>query len=304
MIEYIKNKVLDTSIYFSFDRSGFERHQRDFSNKIEDLDFSGKTALITGASTGIGLEVAKGFFAQNGERLTVLSRTAPKNLEGHQFQECDLGNYKNVLSVADNINSNLDFLILNAGGMPEKYIENEYNHEQQFASQLMGHFILMRRLIDLGKVAKETKVIWTASGGMYLVKYNHSMLQMKPESYDKVAAYANVKRAQVILSEYLSEKFDPFFAVMHPGWVETDAVKDAIPQFYDFTKKRLRTPEQGADTILWLMGNKESKLSGKFWFDRKQVKKVAFPWTRNSKEECDYLFNFCEDFYQSLINER
>ena len=56
MIEYIKNKVLDTSIYFSFDRSGFERHQRDFSNKIEDLDFSGKTALITGASTGIGLE--------------------------------------------------------------------------------------------------------------------------------------------------------------------------------------------------------------------------------------------------------
>ena len=37
---------------------------------------------------------------------------------------------------------------------------------------------------------------------------------------------------------------------MHPGWVETDAVKDAIPQFYDFTKKRLRTPEQGADHSL------------------------------------------------------
>ena len=64
MFEYIKNKVLDTSIYFSFDRSGFERHQRGFSNKIEELDFAGKAALITGASTGIGLEVAKGFFAQ------------------------------------------------------------------------------------------------------------------------------------------------------------------------------------------------------------------------------------------------
>ena len=303
MLNFIKNKVLDSTIYLSFDRTGFKRHELGFSELIDDFDMADKTTLVTGASSGIGFTISEEL-SKLGSSVIVLSRRKPTNLENLNYLPCDLGDYQQTLNCINEINHELDFLVLNAGGMPDTYTENKYGHEQQFASQLMGHFILMRSLIDQGKVSKKTKVIWTSSGGMYLVKYNHSMIQMNPEKYDKVSAYANVKRAQVILSSYFAKNFSPFNAVMHPGWVETEAVKSSIPKFYEFTQKRLRSPRQGADTILWLLGTKEEIPSGEFWFDRKQVKKVAFPWTKNSKEECDQLFNFCESFYQSLIREK
>ena len=77
---------------------------------------------------------------------------------------------------------------------------------------------------------------------------------------------------------FFSTKFKDggvIFCVMHPGWVDTSGVRSAIPGFFEFTKKRLRTPAQGADTAAWLVG--ESNIpSGEFWFDRKQQKKVVF----------------------------
>jgi hypothetical protein len=58
---------------------------------------------------------------------------------------------------------------------------------------------------------------------------------------------------------------------MHPGWVDTPGVVNALPEFYRVTKCLLRKPEQGADTITWLAAAKEaSKVSGKFWLDREQ----------------------------------
>ncbi|MHC9314052.1 hypothetical protein, partial [Xanthomonas campestris] len=42
------------------------------------------------------------------------------------------------------------------------------------------------------------------------------------------------------------------FSVMHPGWVDTPMIANAMPDFYHSMKARLRTPEQGADTMVWL----------------------------------------------------
>ena len=111
-----------------------------------------------------------------------------------------------------------------------------------------------------------------------------------------------MKRAQIIVNDFLSTKFKDsgvIFCVMHPGWVDTSGVRSAIPGFFEFTKKRLRTPAQGADTAAWLIG-KDGIPSGEFWFDRKQQKKVVFPWTKNSEQEREALFRLCEDYYQSI----
>jgi hypothetical protein len=59
---------------------------------------------------------------------------------------------------------------------------------------------------------------------------------------------------------------------MHPGWARTEGVKASLPTFNRVMRPLLRTPEQGADTIVWLAAADEpGSQSGKFWFDREIV---------------------------------
>ena len=64
----------------------------------------------------------------------------------------------------------------------------------------------------------------------------------------------------------------------------------------------LRVPSEGADTINWLIGTKDTLPSGELWFDREIRKKVVFPWTKNSEKECASILNFCESIYEKLTN--
>ncbi|XP_075228911.1 dehydrogenase/reductase SDR family member 12-like [Lycorma delicatula] len=57
----------------------------------------------------------------------------------------------------------------------------------------------------------------------------------------------------VVLAEIYSREYPNIFcASMHPGWVDTDGMKESMPEFYNQMKDRLRTPKQGADTVVWL----------------------------------------------------
>lgn len=58
---------------------------------------------------------------------------------------------------------------------------------------------------------------------------------------------------QVVLAEIYSREYPNIFcASMHPGWVDTDGMKESMPEFYNQMKDRFRTPKQGADTVVWL----------------------------------------------------
>ncbi|MCO5567654.1 hypothetical protein L7F22_021348 [Adiantum nelumboides] len=64
------------------------------------------------------------------------------------------------------------------------------------------------------------------------------------------------------------------FYSMHPGWADTPAVAKSMPQFKSMVQNRLRTPEQGADTVVWLATQPNGKLnSGSFYFDRMEARK-------------------------------
>ncbi len=57
---------------------------------------------------------------------------------------------------------------------------------------------------------------------------------------------------------------------MHPGWADTPGVADALPRFRQLTKPFLRSPAQGADTIVWLAADPDvPAASGRFWLDRR-----------------------------------
>ncbi|XP_075228689.1 dehydrogenase/reductase SDR family member 12-like [Lycorma delicatula] len=78
----------------------------------------------------------------------------------------------------------------------------------------------------------------------------------------------------VVLAEIYSREYPNIFcASMHPGWVDTDGMKESMPEFYNQMKDRFRTPKQGADTVVWLALAERpiNNTSGLFYQDRTAI---------------------------------
>ena len=100
---------------------------------------------------------------------------------------------------------------------------------------------------------------------------------------------------------FLKEEFpDQIITAMHPGWVATPGVSSAIPKFDKKMKGRLRSPLQGADTILWLLATRKPIESGSLYFDRKKVKTHFFWFTKSSDKKLPELVELLKDKEPSL----
>ena len=121
------------------------------------------------------------------------------------------------------------------------------------------------------------------------------------------------KRFQVMMTEMLSRS--PWgkeirFECMHPGWADTPAVQSSIPGFHKATKRILRSPLEGADTVIYLAAARDlPSESGRFWFDRQPRDPYLLPRTRESHEVRRALWDFsftsigepCPDFPETVI---
>jgi hypothetical protein len=77
---------------------------------------------------------------------------------------------------------------------------------------------------------------------------------------------------------------------MHPGWAETPGVARSLPLFLRLTRPFLRTPEEGADTIVWLAAAPEvASQTGRLWLDREQHPAAILPGTAGTPEEREQL---------------
>lgn len=299
------DRLLDLSIIFSFDHSGFKRHCPD---QLKKVDLSGSKGVITGASSGIGLAAAKTLM-QQGMNCVLIGRRADKFKENFLSEDpltciLDMADLKKVYDFARNeVHNPIDLLIHNAGAMPDKLSITNEGFEQMFASQVLGPFILTKTLADSGKLKKGCRIIFVSSGGMYLQKLDLKDLLCKNNKYNKYAVYANAKRAQVILSEQFAKKYPQYlFSAMHPGWVDTPGVSASMPTFKKLMGKRLRSSEEGADTILWL-ATADGYPSGKFWFDRKQAKTTILNFNQSTNDEKESLWKYCESIFHSMGGE-
>ena len=87
-----------------------------------------------------------------------------------------------------------------------------------------------------------------------------------------------------------------------PGWADTPAVRSSMPDFYNKMKDRLRTVEQGADTLVWLSLAKSvtedpKNQGGQFFQDREPVSKhLPLAWTRSSEAEDLKLMSVLDEF--------
>lgn len=291
------DSALDASVVFSFDRNGYRRHARRFDARDLEVDLTGRTMLITGANAGLGLAATQQL-AKLGATVVMACRdlqraeVAQRSVSGRtELLRLDVSSRADVKRfVADWGTRPLDVLINNAGVLPTSRQQTSEGHELAFATNLLGAVDLTRGLLPR---LRETKgrVVLVSSGGMYPVKLDLEALQGRVARYDGVAAYAQTKRAQVIVNELWAQR-EPHvtFSAMHPGWADTGGVRGSLPTFHALTSRLLRTADEGADTITWLAAVQRPLPSGQFWFDREAVKTHAFPWTKEDAATRDALW--------------
>jgi NAD(P)-dependent dehydrogenase (short-subunit alcohol dehydrogenase family) len=304
----LMNRILDRSVLFSFDRSGFKRHQRGFDRSDLEVSMRGKVCLVTGANSGLGLATAEGL-AERGATVHLICRSEERGAEAREEVTRATGNPEVHLDIVDISrpgsvrdfvqgldDRQVDVLIHNAGVLPLEREVTPEGYELTVATHIVGPFLLTRLLRPR---LHDSRVIFVSSGGMYTKRFDLKQMLARDGRYDGVSAYAMTKRAQVILSELWAEELRSTRTVvnaMHPGWAATPGVERSLPGFWRVMNSRLRTPAEGADTALWLAAaRKGGEETGKLWFDRRAVPTHLVPWTREAAGERLSLWRWCEE---------
>jgi NAD(P)-dependent dehydrogenase (short-subunit alcohol dehydrogenase family) len=302
--------LVDPFIVSSFDRTGFRIHSLAFEPGDLDVDLSDRRCLVTGANSGIGFETALAL-ADLGAEVVLLCRNAERGEQALesirertgnprvQLVLLDVSDLANVREVAPRLAERpVDVLVHNAGVLPEGRALTREGLEQCFATHVAGPFLLTQLLRPALEKSSDARIVWVSSGGMYTRGLALSDPDWSQRAYDGVTAYAETKRAQVVLSELFAEAFAGTSIksnAMHPGWAETPAVKSSLPSFYRVTKRILRTPAEGADTVVWLAAcPRLEDESGRFFFDREQRRTHFLPFTRETPEDRHALWKLCE----------
>ena len=292
--------LLEASVIGSFSRIGISARSRLLPEFSTGHQFAGGgVALVTGATSGLGLVAASElawcgwtvhFLARDPARAARAQRqmaAAGRSGAAVSYGIADLEDTDSVRAFVREFRAThhrLDVLIHNAGTIHERYAVNRAGIELTVAGQVVAPFALTRLLLPVLRAAAPARVVTVSSGGMYTQRLDPAILQMPESGYRGVTAYARAKRAQVALSQEWARRISPAeiaFHAMHPGWADTPGITTALPRFSRVLRPVLRSPEEGADTIVWLATADRRLLgSGRFWHDRRPRSVYRLPWTR------------------------
>jgi hypothetical protein len=158
---------------------------------------------------------------------------------------------------------------------------------------------LLCRNEERGKQAR-FGIINVSSAAMYFAKLNVDDPQFHRCPYTGPLAYAESKRTEVELTRLWNERWQGTGVsthAMHPGWADTPSAWGAVPRLATPIRPLLRTPEQGADTLLWLAVNPRliENESGQFWFDRRPRDTHRLGFGTSSEAERETFWELCCD---------
>ncbi|KAM4589673.1 DHRS-12_like_SDR_c-like domain-containing protein isoform 2-T2 [Fundulus diaphanus] len=300
-----------------FTKNGHLAAAKRFAEKDLEVSVAGRSFMITGANSGIGKAAAMAVAKRGGTvhmvcrnkdkaeeaRADIVKETGNKEIYVHIL---DLSETKKVWEFAEGFKKKfkaLNVLINNAGSIMSQRDVNAEGLEKSFAVNVLGVYILTKSLIPLLEKSTDPRVITVSSGGMLVQKLRIGNLQSERGRYDGTMVYAQHKRQQVVMTEQLAKTHTNIhFSVMHPGWVDTP-VANAMPDFHRSMKDSLRTPEQGADTVVWLAISEAATTnpSGHFYQDRKVVPThLPLAWTHSSPLEEQKLMLLLEDLAKTF----
>jgi len=256
--------------------------------KFCDKNLKGKTLVLTGATSGIGLETAR-LFAERGARLICINRDRGKSkiLErelrerfGCEIQTliADFSSLEQLKKCADEllkIEKPIDILIHNAGVFNTKRLFSEDKIEMVFQVNHIGAFLLNFRLKEKLKEENRARIIYVNSEGhrFALAGVHLDDLAWERHLYSGLKSYGAAKTAQLLTML----KYDEFFAdcsvtinAMHPGNVRSN-IGNNNGRLYRMLKEKLilpsaKDPVLSARALLYLAATDEIEgVSGKFF---------------------------------------
>ena len=271
-----------------------------------------RVAVVTGATSGLGRVVAEQLAAL-GARVILVGRSREKletaineisestGSKALEIQVADLSLKAEVRDLANRLlrrGEAIHILVNNAAVLPLKRELTSEGLETAFATDLLSPFMLTELLMPQLRASAPARIINVLSGGMYLSGIDVDDLENGNGKYDGSRAYARAKRGLMILTEHWAKQLSGTGVTvnaMHPGWADTPGVRLSLPGFHKLTRTVLRTPEQGADTIVWLAAAPEAaNHSGEFWLDREPHLSAIFPGTAGNKQQRMKLINELE----------
>ena len=292
MASSVLKKVIGMLVFYgryslSFTEIGYR--VRRLAWPKDTRDFSGQHWLVTGASGGLGREIAL-TAAAGGAQVIAAARSAQKlaALPGVQPERCDftsLAETQGLIERVAALGRPLDVLVNNVGVLNAECTITAEGFEASFISNLLSHYQLTQGLIERGVLRPGSIVINMTSGGAYMAPLQTAFLNVPdPAHFSGIAAYAMHKRAQIVLNECWREQYRELGIecyVMHPGWADTAGVQRSLPGFRKLYRPILRDARSGADTALWLAEVRPSQPEGPcLWFDRKPRTTHAFAVTQ------------------------
>lgn len=254
---------------------------------LAGIDLSGKTAIVTGASGGLGEETARALVA-HGANVTILARSQEKldaaaarikNATGRDVETGTLELHKpaTVRAFVENWLSShdtLDILVNNAGIMMCPLSRTDEGWEMQFATNHLGHFLLANLMVPAMKKSGSARVVSVASAGHAMASVDFDDIQYEHRDYDPIDAYGQSKTANVWLANEMDRRFkdDGIRAFsLHPGGIQTDLGRHLTPDVLERLMEIVRsggggngeykTIPQGAATSCYAAASPE--LNGK-----------------------------------------
>jgi len=236
-------------------------------------DIAGRTVLITGATSGIGLGAALAL-ARLGATIIVVGRNPARTsaaLEavratavpgaGHSSYLCDFSSQADIRRLAAAVerdHGRLDVLVNNAGGVHSRRQLTIDGIERTFATNHLGYFLLTNLLRDLLVRSAPARVVTVASIGHRRGTLDFDDLGFE-RGYGVMRAYSRSKLANVLFARELARRLDGTGVTsnsVHPGGVATNiwsgAPLWARPLIAVFVRPRLIGVEAGAATVVEL----------------------------------------------------
>jgi dehydrogenase/reductase SDR family member 12 len=240
--------LLEASVVGSFTRIGIQARRRLYGwSPLDARALEGRMAVVTGATSGIG-RAAAAAMAQLGARVCVVGRDPGRTERARaeiaaatgaevEAELADLSLLGETAALGARIgerHEQVDVLVLNAGALLHTYTPTAEGNETTLATHVLAPFALIAALWPRLEAARTARVVFVASGGMYTQPLDVDGLEPPPGAYDGPTAYARCKRAQVALAGEWTRRF-PGSGVtvdaMHPGWVDTAAIRESLPRF-------------------------------------------------------------------------
>jgi NAD(P)-dependent dehydrogenase (short-subunit alcohol dehydrogenase family) len=250
---------------------------------------NGKVVLITGGTSGIGKASAVAL-ASMGAEVVVIGRNEERGERAAEEIRRESGNEKVSLMLADlsvqadvrrlaeefqERHGRLDVLVNNAGLVQSQRTETPDGIETQLAINHLAPFLLTNLLLDLLRASAPSRIVTVSSDAHRWAKLDLDDLQSR-KRYRGMQVYGTTKLANILFTRELSERLEGTGVTanaMHPGGVNTNFgnnQRGPMSLLFRAFKPFMRTPEQGADTLIYLASSPEVEgMTGKYLADRK-----------------------------------